>query len=704
MSWNEITSLPVWEQFSTYFFSIYGNTILQLLLFTILLFSIFYARNVRLHLRIKKARRSTGFFVGGWGSRGKSGTERIKAALFEALGHGYVSKSTGCEAMFLHAYPFSKTREMFLFRPYDKATIWEHHNLIVLSDRLKNKVFIWECMGLTPEYVDILQHKWSQDDLSTVTNTYPDHEDLQGPAGVNIPHVMKNFIPIKGKLLTTEEEMTPILRDGCRELETEILEYNWLQSELITDDILELFPYQEHPNNIALVVGMAQQIGINDDYALREMAKRVIADIGVLKTYPVSTIRGRKLEFVNGMSANERFGTMGNWTRTGFDKTHPKTEPSKYLVTVINNRADRIARSKVFASIVAEDLSADNYILIGSNLNGLEGYIKESWSHRLATLNWENPFDPATNSWKPEILDLLKFSRVLTQDEDIQAVLTSILDNLSLSFSKEEIEAIIEDSSKISSYFPDLDNEIKESLEKHIKKLKTNSQNWREISSKVKTGANETIVDELKQFFSDIFFEKIKIVDDFHASGNQVIDYVVNYIPPGLFGRVMGMQNIKGTGLDFIYRFQAWEKCHEILEKLQSTKPVIFEEGLQEISLFQEFGILTHEPINNVLTKIKENEMAQTEKSQAIIQLVLQNDSAAMEKIQQAGGKQKKNNLWSSIMEQLESFLDIGDAVTRRKTVNQIYEDLVNQRISHDRAALELMKINKRQKGGWLQG
>jgi hypothetical protein len=60
--------------------------------------------------------------VGGWGTRGKSGTERLKAALFNAVGLGVVSK-TGCEAMFLHAHPFGPMKEMFLFRP-TTATIW----------------------------------------------------------------------------------------------------------------------------------------------------------------------------------------------------------------------------------------------------------------------------------------------------------------------------------------------------------------------------------------------------------------------------------------------------------------------------------------------------------------------------------------------------------------------------------------------------
>jgi len=50
----------------------------------------------------------------------------------------------------------------------------------------------------------------------------------------------------------------------------------------------------------------------------------------------------------------------------------------------------------------------------------------------------------------------------------------------------------------------------------------------------------------------------------------------------------------------------------------------------------------------------------------------------------------------------VESFLDAGDAVKRRKRADRIYRDLVAERISQARAAAELQALNKRQKGGWL--
>ena len=72
------------------------------------------------------------------------------------------------------------------------------------------------CMGLTPAYVDILQRHWMRDDLSTITNTYPDHEDLQGPAGLDVATTITQFIPVNGQLYT---EVAETINDGGRFLD-----------------------------------------------------------------------------------------------------------------------------------------------------------------------------------------------------------------------------------------------------------------------------------------------------------------------------------------------------------------------------------------------------------------------------------------------------------------------------------------------------
>ncbi len=271
--------------------------------------------------------------------------------------------------MFLYAFPNGQTKEMFLYRSYDKATIWEQRFVAQLGQQLHSDAFLWECMGLTPSYVQILQRSWMRDDISTITNTYPDHEDIQGPAGINIPQVMTCFIPRGTRLITSEEQMLPILRDAAIELNTTFEQVGWYEAGLLASDVLKRFPYEEHPYNIALVVQVAKHLGMTPDDALREMADRVVPDLGVLKTSPIATIRTRRLQFSNGMSANERHGCINNWLRLGFDQITPDSQPGVWVTTVVNNRADRIPRSRVFASILVNDLSADRHVLIGGNLS-----------------------------------------------------------------------------------------------------------------------------------------------------------------------------------------------------------------------------------------------------------------------------------------------------------------------------------------------
>ena len=54
---------------------------------------------------IPPARHAIPLCIGGWGTRGKSGTERLKAALFGGLGFEVFAKTSGSEAMFLHSVP-----------------------------------------------------------------------------------------------------------------------------------------------------------------------------------------------------------------------------------------------------------------------------------------------------------------------------------------------------------------------------------------------------------------------------------------------------------------------------------------------------------------------------------------------------------------------------------------------------------------------
>ena len=694
-----------------YFFSVYENTLSDLALFAGALLLFFVGSRLVMSRIAIRSRRKIELVVGGWGTRGKSGTERLKAALFEAIGSSQVSKSTGCEAMFLYAYPYGKTREMFLFRPYDKATIWEQYDLVRLATKLSSRIFLWECMALTPTYVRILQHQWMRDDYATITNTYPDHEDIQGPAGYNIPEVMTEFIPKDSTLITTEEQMLPILTTASSNSNTSIRGVGWRQAELIAEDILERFPYEEHPYNIALVVALAEEMGIDPDFTLKEMADRVIADIGVLKAFPPARVRGRTLQFINGMSANERFGTLSNWRRMAFDSHAPLEDPQTIISTLVNNRADRISRSQMFAKIIVEDLAADFHFLIGSNLEGMMGYIQESLHTYLNKLNLSP--SSGTNEAPAELFDqIAKRQRVPVAIDEICARMTVILADHELTCTQQEVVSWMKNPEELSLLLdtPRLDEPCSDEIQSYFIRLTQLFKEYESFRLRLESSAPSEISaleGELRGLVRKWFEQKVVVIDDYHATGDQLIDHICRHTPPGLVNRIMGLQNIKGTGLDFVYRWQAWEICHQACMDLCQAEGPDFKKALSELSAFQEHGLLTEDKIRATCEQVQNKTVSQTEHFQAELAMIIATMEGALQKIRddQLTSRKKtgKSMLFAEkIASFLEGLLDSGDAVRRRKIANRIYKDLAAQRISGERAAQELKLLNKRQKGGWL--
>ncbi|MFP2912796.1 hypothetical protein ACLESD_48875, partial [Pyxidicoccus sp. 3LFB2] len=361
-----------------YFLGTGGNGVAALGIFTAALFTVFLGETYAKRQRVRKARAQVPLCIGGWGTRGKSGTERLKAALFTGMGFEVFAKTTGSEAMFVHSAPGGAPTEFFIFRPYDKATIWEQKDMVELGARLGTEVFLWECMALQPNFVELLQNDWMKDDVATLTNAYPDHEDIQGPAGMDVATVITKFMPKGGKVVTTEDHFLPLFQRAAKDGGTALHHSAWWEAELIPEELLSLFPYREHPRNMALVATMGEELGVPRSYALALMAEHVQPEIGVLKVFPSAKVRGRKLTFINGHSANERTGFLNNWRRTGLDTVEPETQPDRAVITVINNRWDRVSRSEVFARIMVEDAAADRHVLIGTNLEGLQKYVRDA--------------------------------------------------------------------------------------------------------------------------------------------------------------------------------------------------------------------------------------------------------------------------------------------------------------------------------------
>ncbi len=696
------------EAFTSYFFSVYENTLYELGLFAALLLLYFIVSRTWKAHRAKRWRKQLKIVIGGWGTRGKSGTERLKAALIEFMGYSLFSKTTGCEAMFLHSHTFGKTSEMFLFRPYDKATIWEHHETLGLASKLQADTYLWECMALTPAYVRILQHRWSRDDYSTVTNAYPDHEDIQGPAGYNIPLVISDFLPRNSKVAITEEEMLPILQERARELGSTTISKGWLEAGLLTPDILDRFPYQEHPYNIVLTLSLCSELDIPTDVALKELADRVVPDLGVLKGFPIAQYLGRRLEFINGMSANERFATINNWRRMRFHESGP--EDGIFLCTLVNNRADRVSRSAMFGSILVGDVQADLHILIGTNLKGLQGYIKQALDSYIDSLSLYSTSSIEQGSIPMQKLqDEAVKQRVPVSAEALQKRLGHILRPF---VDEERVEKLInlweEPDSVRQLLEKDAENselDITVYIAFHKRWLESYKQ-YQTLAERIsRSGASPDInIDQdFRQTVRIWYLRRIHVIADAHATGNQVIHSIATATPPGMLTRIMGMQNIKGTGLDFVYKWQSWEQCEAACQLLQARDESDMRKGLRTLLSFHDYSLLAEQTVKDVVSQVRNRPEAQNERTQAELSIILQNLQDMMEKTHSSLETNYRPGFLHSLLTIFENLFDAGDSVRRRKRARVIYRDLANERISHQRAVQELKDLNKRQKGGWLQ-
>lgn len=669
-----------WRGIEDYFYSVYQNTLTQLLVFCMGIGALFLGNHLWRNRQVRRARRAIPLVIGGWGTRGKSGTERLKAALFSALGSNVVSKTTGCEAMFLYGGANRPLQEMFLYRPYDKATIWEQADTTILAAALDADVFLWECMALNPRYVEILQRQWMHDDLSTITNCFPDHEDIQGPAGVDIPQVMALFVPQKSVLLTSEENMLPYLAHSADAEGTRMVATGWLQAGLLTDDILARFPYQEHPYNVALALALADELGVDHDFALAEMAARVVPDLGVLKVFPRARVDGRTLEFINGMSANERLSTLENWRRTGMDQHALDGDPGTWLVTVVNNRADRVARSQVFAEVIVGDIAADRHLLIGTNLDGLRAYIDEALAHQLAGVEAQ----PTTGELQHVADTLASRFRIPRSEGTVQARLQAMLAGCGLS---------------------SIDAGPPAALLAQWQRDRDDLASWHALATCL---ADETTPVEarrasLRDTARSWLATRIVMLDDAHADGNRVVSTVARQVPPGLLGRVMGVQNIKGTGLDFVYRWQAWARNHRLCNELTTAPTAVAVAAARALATTTDFGLLDEEAVRQALDRARTRSDLHTEAARNDLAIALANMERQLASIRATVDQPRRSAAWLALVDVAEEFLDAGSAVTRRRVASQVYRDLAGARISHERAALILMQMNREQAGGWLR-
>lgn len=661
--------------------------------------------------------------VGGWGSRGKSGSERIKAALFHAMRFDVVVKTTGCEAMMIHARRDRSARELFLYRPYDKATIWEQERVVGFGARLRAQVFLWECMALQPRFVSILMDEWMQDKLATLTNAYPDHEDIMGPSGEDVARVIGCFMPKSGVVFSAEEQMLPLIRDAARRRKTRLVEVGPLDAALLPRDLLARFPYNEHPSNIAMVLALAEHLGVDREWALVKMGDHVVPDLGVLKTYPTVEFAGRKLTFSNGMSANERAGFLSNWTRLGFDELDGDVTPDEVSVAVVNNRADRVPRSHVFAQVMARDAVCDHIVLIGTNLAAMQRFIVNEMDGWLETVSFGDGADTALAMERARAA--LKRLRITTDPKTLRRRLALVLTGAGAAEADATAAvdaALPEDPSAplrvtelvealAAPYAAQTDDaapgtvvsgaEVKTHVERLLRHFAETQAMLVELEAALGRKAPERALELLRAHLRKLWAERIVVIWDAKSTGDQTIDRIARTVPPGHRARVLGCQNIKGTGLDFAYRWVSIGDVDTALRRLEE-EPRSREQAIAFLRSHGDYGLCDARMALKRVGVLALSTEPEWQPHKAELGLLMQHltrvEAARASRLR---GAPKRSRV-AQLLDRIEPVVDHLDSVRRSGRAARIMEDLFEKRVSQGRAAVLLRDLVARGKGGWL--
>jgi hypothetical protein len=212
----------------------------------------------------------------------------------------------------------------------------------------------------------------------------------------------------------------------------------------------------------------------------------------------------------------------------------------------------------------------------------------------------------------------------------------------------------------------------------------------------------------LDRIFADayvaLFEEQVVPLHDSSLTGDQVIDRAARSCPPGSVVDVMGVQNIKGTGLDFVYRWVSLDTVERALAKVRAGT----EErtaGLRELLLHDDYGLIDAGYALAELTRLGGAIPASGSGAdeQAAVRPVIQRLEALVARTEAALSAKEAASFGDRLRSIVGKTFDYLDSMRRQTRAKEVLEDLIAGRISHATAALEMRAVVARAKGGWAK-
>jgi poly-gamma-glutamate synthase PgsB/CapB len=180
-----------------------------------------------------------------------------------------------------------------------------------------------------------------------------------GPTEEDVAKALAGMIPVGGVLFTAERKHLGILKEAAEDRKTRLVSVSDADVEAVSNRDLSRFKYVEHKENVALVLKVLEEFGVEREAALQGIW-RANPDPGALSEH-VLDFFGRRIVFVNGFAANdpESTGKIFEASR----ERHPGVDK---VVGIFNLRGDRPSRTAQLARDASFWRQADRIVLMGT--------------------------------------------------------------------------------------------------------------------------------------------------------------------------------------------------------------------------------------------------------------------------------------------------------------------------------------------------
>ncbi len=287
------------------------------------------------------------------GTRGKTSVTRLIAAGLREAGVRCVAKTTGTVPRFI----LPNGREVPVYRPGGPNVI-EQKQSVTMAAAQRAEALVVECMALQPHLQWLSESKLVRATHGVITNARPDHLDVMGPTEDDVARALAGTVPVGGAFLTAEHTHRAFFQEVCEDRGSTFRGAESISRPVTPEDV-EAFPYLEHQENIELALAVCEELGIDNETALRGMW-RAKPDPGAMTEAEVEFF-GRTIVFVNGFAANDPISTRYIW-----EQSLRRHRDLKRRIAVFNCRSDRADRSEQLARSYAGWTQADEVVLLGT--------------------------------------------------------------------------------------------------------------------------------------------------------------------------------------------------------------------------------------------------------------------------------------------------------------------------------------------------